>query len=132
MLVIVYRALHVARRPIYRSVSLKECHGHFAASPSAPPIPARRSGAGRRGGRYGAPAGPALRRRGARVPRPPPQRRPAPGVLMATIPWLVDVLRGAGVQVVVEGNWLARMRPGSFDPIGVLWHHTAATSSASN
>jgi len=51
---------------------------------------------------------------------------------MATIPWLVDVLRGAGVQVVIEGNWLNRMRPGSFDPIGVLWHHTAATSSASN
>ncbi|MEV6372460.1 N-acetylmuramoyl-L-alanine amidase [Micromonospora musae] len=51
---------------------------------------------------------------------------------MATIPWLVDVLRGAGVQVVVEGDWLNRMRPGSFDPIGVLWHHTAATSSATN
>ncbi|MEV6816384.1 N-acetylmuramoyl-L-alanine amidase [Micromonospora sp. NPDC051296] len=51
---------------------------------------------------------------------------------MATISWLVDVLRGAGVQVVVEGDWLNRMRPGSFDPIGVLWHHTAATSSASN
>ncbi|MBQ0900486.1 N-acetylmuramoyl-L-alanine amidase [Micromonospora sp. U21] len=51
---------------------------------------------------------------------------------MATIPWLVDVLRAAGVQVVVEGDWLNRMRPGSFDPIGVLWHHTASTSSASN
>ncbi|MFG1868695.1 golvesin C-terminal-like domain-containing protein [Micromonospora arborensis] len=51
---------------------------------------------------------------------------------MATIPWLVDVLRSAGVQVVVEGDWLNRMRPGSFDPIGVLWHHTASTSSASN
>jgi N-acetylmuramoyl-L-alanine amidase len=51
---------------------------------------------------------------------------------MATIPWLADVLRSAGVQVVEEGNWQGRMRPGSFDPIGVLWHHTAATSSASN
>ncbi|MER7457580.1 N-acetylmuramoyl-L-alanine amidase [Micromonospora sp. NPDC126480] len=51
---------------------------------------------------------------------------------MATIPWLVDVLRGAGVQVVTHGDWLNRMRPGSFSPIGVLWHHTAATSSASN
>ncbi|WP_416904836.1 N-acetylmuramoyl-L-alanine amidase [Micromonospora echinospora] len=51
---------------------------------------------------------------------------------MATIPWLVDVLRSAGVQVVTHGDWLNRMRPGSFDPIGVLWHHTAATSSASN
>jgi hypothetical protein len=51
---------------------------------------------------------------------------------MATIPWLVDVLRAEGVQVVVEGDWLNRMRPGDFNPIGVLWHHTAATSSASN
>jgi hypothetical protein len=51
---------------------------------------------------------------------------------MGTVPWLVDVLRGAGVQVVVEGDWLNRMRPGDFAPIGVLWHHTAATSSATN
>ncbi|WP_020519630.1 golvesin C-terminal-like domain-containing protein [Catelliglobosispora koreensis] len=51
---------------------------------------------------------------------------------MATIPWLADVLRAAGVTVVEHGDWRNRMRPGSFDPIGVLWHHTAATSSASN
>jgi hypothetical protein len=51
---------------------------------------------------------------------------------MATVPWLADVLRAAGVQVVLEGDWLNRMRPGDFNPIGVLWHHTAATSSASN
>jgi hypothetical protein len=51
---------------------------------------------------------------------------------MATIPWLIDVLRAAGVQVVEEGNWRARMVSGSFNPIGVLWHHTAATSSVSN
>ncbi|HTF08900.1 MAG TPA: N-acetylmuramoyl-L-alanine amidase [Asanoa sp.] len=51
---------------------------------------------------------------------------------MATVPWLLDVLRSAGVQVVTEGDWVNRLRPGSFDPIGVLWHHTAATSSASN
>ncbi|GIF72030.1 golvesin C-terminal-like domain-containing protein [Asanoa siamensis] len=51
---------------------------------------------------------------------------------MPNVPWLLDVLRGAGVTVVVEGDWLNRYRPGSFDPIGVLWHHTAATSSASN
>lgn len=51
---------------------------------------------------------------------------------MATIPWLADVLRGAGVPVVEEGDWRNRMRPGSFNPIGVLWHHTAATSSPSN
>jgi N-acetylmuramoyl-L-alanine amidase len=51
---------------------------------------------------------------------------------MASIPWLADVLREAGVQVVEEGNWLGRGVSGSFNPIGVLWHHTAATSSPSN
>lgn len=51
---------------------------------------------------------------------------------MASIPWLADVLRAAGVQVVEHGNWQARGVSGSFNPIGVLWHHTAATSSASN
>jgi|GEM_PF-3586136 len=52
---------------------------------------------------------------------------------MATIPWLADVLRAEGVQVVEHGDWRNRMRPGAFEPIGVLWHHTAAsTSSPSN
>ncbi|MGC4804846.1 peptidoglycan recognition protein family protein [Micromonospora sp. DT233] len=51
---------------------------------------------------------------------------------MATIPWLADVLRGAGVTVVEHGNWLGRVAGSSFAPIGVLWHHTAATSSAAN
>ncbi|CAM3344888.1 N-acetylmuramoyl-L-alanine amidase [Stackebrandtia soli] len=52
---------------------------------------------------------------------------------MATIPWLADVLRAEGVQVVEHGDWHNRMVPGSFNPIGVLWHHTAAsTSSPSN
>jgi hypothetical protein len=52
---------------------------------------------------------------------------------MATIPWLADVLRAAGVQVVEEGNWLGRAVSGSFNPIGVLWHHTASsTTSPSN
>ncbi|MER7456768.1 N-acetylmuramoyl-L-alanine amidase [Micromonospora sp. NPDC126480] len=51
---------------------------------------------------------------------------------MATIPWLADVLRAAGVGVVEHGDWRNRMVSGSFNPIGVLWHHTAARSSASN
>lgn len=52
---------------------------------------------------------------------------------MATIPWLADVLRAEGVSVVEEGNWQGRYRPGDFNPIGVLWHHTAgSTTSASN
>lgn len=46
------------------------------------------------------------------------------------ISWLEDVLRGAGVSVVVEGDWLNRSAGASFEPIGVLWHHTAAPSSA--
>ncbi|GAA4906112.1 repeat uncharacterized protein DUF346 [Stackebrandtia albiflava] len=49
---------------------------------------------------------------------------------MATIPWLADVLRAEGVQVVEHGDWRNYMRPGSFDPIGVLWHHTAASTSS--
>ncbi|MCH1868385.1 N-acetylmuramoyl-L-alanine amidase [Nocardioides sp. CFH 31398] len=48
------------------------------------------------------------------------------------ISWLADVLRGAGVEVVEEGDWLARSAGSSFSPVGVLWHHTAAPSSASN
>ncbi|GHJ53026.1 hypothetical protein Nm8I071_23330 [Nonomuraea sp. TT08I-71] len=50
---------------------------------------------------------------------------------MAVIPWLADVLRAAGVRVVEEGDWRNRSAPGSFSPIGVLWHHTAAFSSPS-
>ncbi|WP_212721371.1 peptidoglycan recognition protein family protein [Nocardioides dongxiaopingii] len=48
------------------------------------------------------------------------------------ISWLADVLRGAGVQVVEEGDWMARSAGSGFAPIGVLWHHTAAPSSATN
>ncbi|GAB3831792.1 N-acetylmuramoyl-L-alanine amidase [Kribbella italica] len=51
---------------------------------------------------------------------------------MATIVWLADVLRAAGVQVIEEGDWRGRAVSGSFAPIGVLWHHTAATSSPGN
>lgn len=48
------------------------------------------------------------------------------------ISWLGDVLRAAGVDVVEEPGWLTRTAGGTFDPIGVLWHHTAAPSSAAN
>ncbi|GAA2821968.1 peptidoglycan recognition protein family protein [Kribbella solani] len=60
------------------------------------------------------------------------RRRPDQADLMAVIPWLADVLRSAGVQVVEEGNWQGRGVSGSFNPFGVLWHHTAARSSPSN
>lgn len=48
--------------------------------------------------------------------------------------WLADVIRAAGVQVVEEGDWLNRVaNPNlAFNPIGVLWHHTAAATSAAN
>lgn len=48
------------------------------------------------------------------------------------ISWLGEVLSAAGVQVVAEGDWLNRTAGSTFEPIGVLWHHTAAPSSASN
>lgn len=48
------------------------------------------------------------------------------------ISWLADVLRGAGLTVVEEGDWLNRSAGSSFEPIGVLWHHTAAVSSPDN
>jgi hypothetical protein len=51
---------------------------------------------------------------------------------MATIPWLGDVLRAEGLQVVAQGDWVNRMRPGAFEPRGVLWHHTAGALSGPN
>ncbi len=52
---------------------------------------------------------------------------------MVAITWLADVLRASGVQVVEEGNWQSRTAGGTFNPIGVLWHHTnGPTSSPSN
>lgn len=44
---------------------------------------------------------------------------------MANIPWLADVLRAEGLEVEEHGDWHNHFRPGAFDPIGVLWHHTA-------
>lgn len=49
-----------------------------------------------------------------------------------TLTWLADALRAEGCRVVEEGDWEHRGRPGTFDPYGVLWHHTGSTSSASN
>ncbi|MET7952336.1 N-acetylmuramoyl-L-alanine amidase, partial [Micromonospora sp. NPDC005324] len=36
------------------------------------------------------------------------------------------------MTVVEEGNWRSRAVSGPFEPIGVLWHHTASRSSATN
>jgi len=49
---------------------------------------------------------------------------------MVAITWLADVLRAAGVQVVEEGNWQSRTAGGTFNPIGVLWHHTNGPASS--
>lgn len=46
-----------------------------------------------------------------------------------TIPWLPDVLEDAGLRVVVVAGYRSNGRPGDFDPVGVLIHHTGATSS---
>ncbi|MET7951850.1 N-acetylmuramoyl-L-alanine amidase [Micromonospora sp. NPDC005324] len=51
---------------------------------------------------------------------------------MTAITWLADVLRSAGVKVVEEGDWRARSAGGNFNPIGVLWHHTAGSNSGPN
>lgn len=48
---------------------------------------------------------------------------------------LVATLRGRGLKVVEVPGWRTRSRPastGSFDPVGVLWHHTGAKDSNPN
>lgn len=45
---------------------------------------------------------------------------------------LASVLRGAGLTVVEIPGWKTRGRPkttGGHDPVGVMWHHTGATSN---
>lgn len=50
--------------------------------------------------------------------------------------WLADALRAEGCNVAEDcGDWKHRGRPsssGSFDPYGVLMHHTGSPSSTSN
>jgi hypothetical protein len=41
---------------------------------------------------------------------------------------LIAALRAAGLEVVVITGWLARGRPGPFEPVGVLNHHTGASA----
>lgn len=43
---------------------------------------------------------------------------------------LADVLRAAGLSVVEIPGWKTRGRPGTFEPIGVLCHHTGGTSDS--
>lgn len=49
------------------------------------------------------------------------------------ITWLADQLRKDGYIPVLESTgWKSRTRPGSFVPVGVLFHHTGAFASRSN
>lgn len=45
---------------------------------------------------------------------------------MAMLTNLADVLRAAGLDVTEVPGWKTRGRPGVFDPIGVLCHHTGS------
>lgn len=45
--------------------------------------------------------------------------------------WIPQVLRDAGLTVYEEEGWETR-GTGSFDPIGVMWHHTATPASWSS
>ena len=45
--------------------------------------------------------------------------------------WIPEVLRDAGLTVYQEEGWEAR-GSASFDPIGVMWHHTATPPSWSS
>lgn len=40
--------------------------------------------------------------------------------------WIADKLRAYGLTVVEVTGWQDRARPGAFDPLGVMVHHTAA------
>lgn len=40
--------------------------------------------------------------------------------------WIADKLRAYGLTVVEVTGWQDRARPGAFDPVGVIVHHTAA------
>lgn len=45
---------------------------------------------------------------------------------MTRLLWLADELRAYGLTVVEVTGWQDRARPGAFDPLGVMVHHTAA------
>lgn len=51
---------------------------------------------------------------------------------MQQLSWLADALRAEGCRVSEQSGWQNRYRPGSFNPYGVLWHHTGTTTSYSN
>lgn len=46
--------------------------------------------------------------------------------------WLAADLRAAGLDVREIDGWQTRARPGTFDPVGVLIHHTGTTNRTSD
>jgi hypothetical protein len=45
---------------------------------------------------------------------------------MSTVPWMADAFRKSGLRVLEVEGWKTRGRPGTFEPRGVVFHHTAA------
>lgn len=45
---------------------------------------------------------------------------------MSTVPWMADAFRSNGLKVLEVAGWKARGRPGTFEPRGVIFHHTAS------
>jgi hypothetical protein len=48
------------------------------------------------------------------------------------IPWLADVLRAAGLAVLELDGWKKRRTRPGFDPVGIVWHHTATSTAWSD
>lgn len=46
--------------------------------------------------------------------------------------WLADTLREAGCVVVEMDGWERRQTRTGFEPMGIVWHHTATPQSASD
>jgi len=45
---------------------------------------------------------------------------------MSTVPWMADAFRSNGLKVLEVAGWKTRGRPGTFEPRGVVFHHTAS------
>ena len=45
---------------------------------------------------------------------------------MSTVPWMADAFRKSGLKVLEVEGWKKRGRPGTFEPRGVVFHHTAS------
>jgi hypothetical protein len=48
---------------------------------------------------------------------------------MSTVPWMADAFRKNGLKVLEVAGWKTRGRPGTFEPRGVIFHHTASGKS---